>query len=206
MMAQSMNAKSCIVRRIIGRAASSLCAVARTEGPSVSVYYQGGPSHHAVRHTQLLSCRLLPQTDCAGNAHAYRRHLITDSNNNISEKNKSTVEDFPPPGVEYEDLTAPLPELDRSQYTEEIKVRMPDMGEGEGKVLEWYKKEGDVIKRGDILCDIETPDFTFGMETEDEGYAIMGKILVEAPSEAVKDGEVICILLHEAKEEKKKKE
>lgn len=91
-------------------------------------------------------------------------------------------------------------ELDRSQYTEEIKVRMPDMGEGVGKILQWYKTEGDIVQREDVLCDIETPDFTFGMETDDEHVAIMGKILIEAPSGQVPDNAVICTLLHKGKE------
>ena len=77
---------------------------------------------------------------------------------------------------------------------------MPDMGEGKGKILKWYKKEGDIIRRSDILCDIETPDFTFGVETTDEDVAIMGKILVDAPSEPVDDGEELCILWHHASE------
>jgi hypothetical protein len=54
-------------------------------------------------------------------------------------------------------------ELDRSAYTVQVKVRMPNMGEGnENKVNKWYKQPGDIVKRNDILCDIETPDFTFG--------------------------------------------
>ncbi len=87
-------------------------------------------------------------------------------------------------------------DIDKSLFTEEIKIKMPDMGEGEGKILEWYKEEGDVVKRGDVLCDIETADFTFGMETDDEQLGIMGSILVPAPSEMIPDGKTICIVLH----------
>jgi pyruvate/2-oxoglutarate dehydrogenase complex dihydrolipoamide acyltransferase (E2) component len=97
-------------------------------------------------------------------------------------------------------------ELDRSKYTEEILVRMPDMGEGEGKILKWYKQEGDIVRRGDILCDIETPDFSFGMELDDEHPGILGKIVVEAPSDPIKDEEVICILLHKSKDEEPKQD
>ena len=46
--------------------------------------------------------------------------------------------------------------IDRSKFTEEIKVYMPEMGEGEGKILKWYKQEGDLVLKDDILCDIET--------------------------------------------------
>ena len=85
-------------------------------------------------------------------------------------------------------------EIDKSLFTEEIKIKMPDMGEG--KILTWYKEEGDIVHRGDVLCDIETADFTFGMETDDEQLGIMGSILVPAPSEMIKDEKTICILLH----------
>ena len=83
---------------------------------------------------------------------------------------------------------------------------MPDMGEGDdNKIVKWYFKVGDVIQHGDILCDIQTPDFTFGMETDDECLAVMGEILVpEGTDEAVPDNEPICILLHQPVEKKQK--
>jgi hypothetical protein len=101
-----------------------------------------------------------------------------------------------PEEVEYVDTTLPRPILDPEKYKHEIPVRMPDMGEGGGKILRWYKQEGDVILREDVLCDIETKDFVFGMETDDEHPAIMGQILVEAPSEELADNQIICYLMH----------
>jgi hypothetical protein len=98
---------------------------------------------------------------------------------------------------------------DRSHYTVEIKIRMPDMGEGnDNKVVKWYKQTGDIIKRNDIMCDIETPDFTFGMVTEDEFDSIMGEIFVKEGPEFVKDGTVICNVWHQVEpgEEEAKKE
>lgn len=47
--------------------------------------------------------------------------------------------------------------MDPSKHTEKIEIRMPDMGEGANKIVQWYKQEGDIIETGDILCDIETP-------------------------------------------------
>lgn len=94
--------------------------------------------------------------------------------------------------------------IDMSLFTESVEIRMPDMGEGEGKVLKWYKREGDIINRGDQLCDIETPDFTFGMDTDDEEITIMGEIIVPAGSDAVADDALICYVLH--KEEPKQEE
>lgn len=95
--------------------------------------------------------------------------------------------------------------FDRSLYTEEVNVLMPAMGlPGGQKIIQWYKQEGDVVQRNDVICDIETPDFTYGMETEDEDPVIMGKIIVPAPSELVKDGEVICTTWHHAKKSTQK--
>lgn len=73
---------------------------------------------------------------------------------------------------------------------------MPDMGEGGGKILRWYKQQGDVVLREDVLCDIETQDFVFGMETDDEHPAIMGEICFDAPSKTIEDEVVICYLMH----------
>lgn len=45
-------------------------------------------------------------------------------------------------------------DLDRSKFTHEVKFKLPDM-EGDGRVTKWFKKEGDIIQRRDILCEIE---------------------------------------------------
>ena len=98
--------------------------------------------------------------------------------------------------------------IDRSKYTEEVPVKMPGLGGTnagtKSKVVKWYIKPGDIVQREDVICDIETPDFTFGMQTDDEELAIVGDLLVET-GQPVPDGEVICMLYHEAKEEKKPK-
>lgn len=94
--------------------------------------------------------------------------------------------------------------LNPDEYTEKVAVHMPDMAEGSNKILKWYKQPGDVVLRDDVLCDIETPDFVFGMETDDEHPCIMGEIVVPAPSGPVADGEVICYLMHPSHEKKDK--
>jgi len=87
---------------------------------------------------------------------------------------------------------------DRSLYSVEIKIRMPDMRDGNDiKIVKWYKQTGDIIKCNDIMCDIETPDFTFGMVTEDEFDSIMGEIFVKEGPEFVNDGIVICNVWHQ---------
>jgi len=94
--------------------------------------------------------------------------------------------------------------FDKSKFTEEVKIRMPDLGEDNARVRKWHKKEGDLIKWNDVLCDIEVESFEFGMVTDDECDAIMGPIFVPANTEKpVKDGEVLCIVLHPEEEEQK---
>jgi pyruvate/2-oxoglutarate dehydrogenase complex dihydrolipoamide acyltransferase (E2) component len=46
----------------------------------------------------------------------------------------------------------------------------------EGRIIKWCKKEGDTIKPGDLLCEIQTDKAVMAFETEEEG--IIAKILV----------------------------
>jgi pyruvate/2-oxoglutarate dehydrogenase complex dihydrolipoamide acyltransferase (E2) component len=50
----------------------------------------------------------------------------------------------------------------------------------EGTIVKWYKKEGDPIAPGDVLCDIQTDKAVVAFEMEEEG--ILAKILVIHPS------------------------
>ena len=65
----------------------------------------------------------------------------------------------------------------------------------EGKLARWLVKEGDVIKSGTILAEIETDKATMEFEAVDEGK--IGKILVPEGSEGVKVNAPIAILLDE---------
>lgn len=46
-----------------------------------------------------------------------------------------------------------------------------------GKVVKWYKKEGDAIEAGDVLCDVETDKATVPFEMLDKGF--IAKILLK---------------------------
>ena len=83
------------------------------------------------------------------------------------------------PEIEYEyrDVDQPRPKLNPADYPHKIPVNMPDFG-SPGKILRWYFKEGDVIVRQDVLCDIETPNFVCGMETGDEHPAIVSAVIL----------------------------
>ncbi|HEV7456188.1 MAG TPA: pyruvate dehydrogenase complex dihydrolipoamide acetyltransferase [Roseococcus sp.] len=63
----------------------------------------------------------------------------------------------------------------------------------EGTLARWLKKEGEVIKAGDIIAEIETDKATMEVEAVDEG--ILGKILVGDGTEGVKVNDVIAVLV-----------
>src|SRR5258705_13047156 len=65
----------------------------------------------------------------------------------------------------------------------------------EGKLAKWHVKEGDTVKTGDILAEIETDKATMEFESIDEGR--VGKLLVPEGAEAVKVNTPIAVLLGE---------
>src|SRR5215510_11620375 len=65
----------------------------------------------------------------------------------------------------------------------------------EGKLAKWHVKEGDTVKSGDILAEIETDKATMEFEAVDEGR--IGKLLVPEGSEGVKVNAPIATLLGE---------
>src|SRR6201999_1082001 len=65
----------------------------------------------------------------------------------------------------------------------------------EGKLSKWLVKEGDAVKSGDILAEIETDKATMEFEAVDEGT--IGKILVPEGSEGVKVNAPIATLIGE---------
>ena len=65
----------------------------------------------------------------------------------------------------------------------------------EGKLAKWHVKEGDAVKAGDILAEIETDKATMEFEAIDEGR--IGKLLVPEGAEGVKVNAPIATLLVE---------
>ena len=65
----------------------------------------------------------------------------------------------------------------------------------EGKLSKWLVKEGDVVKSGTILAEIETDKATMEFEAVDEGK--IGQILVAEGTEGVKVNSPIATLLAE---------
>jgi pyruvate dehydrogenase E2 component (dihydrolipoamide acetyltransferase) len=69
----------------------------------------------------------------------------------------------------------------------------------EGKLSKWLVKEGDTVKSGDILAEIETDKATMEFEAVDEGR--IGKLLVAECTEGVKVNAPIAILLEEGEKD-----
>jgi pyruvate dehydrogenase E2 component (dihydrolipoamide acetyltransferase) len=65
----------------------------------------------------------------------------------------------------------------------------------EGTLSRWLKKEGDTIKAGDVLAEIETDKATMEVEAVDEG--VLGRILVADGTQGVKVNEPIGVLVEE---------
>jgi pyruvate dehydrogenase E2 component (dihydrolipoamide acetyltransferase) len=78
-----------------------------------------------------------------------------------------------------------------------IELKMPALSPTmeEGTLAKWLVKEGDEVKSGDILAEIETDKATLEFEAVDEGK--IAKILVPEGSEGVKVGAPIAIMAGE---------
>ena len=78
-----------------------------------------------------------------------------------------------------------------------IEIKMPALSPTmeEGTLAKWLVKEGDSVKSGDILAEIETDKATMEFEAIDEGT--IGSIAVAEGTDNVKVGTVIATILEE---------
>lgn len=83
-----------------------------------------------------------------------------------------------------------------------IEILMPALSPTmtEGTLAKWLVKEGDVVKSGKVIAEIETDKATMEVEAVDEG--MVAKLLVKAGSEGVKVNEVIALLMAEGEDKK----
>jgi pyruvate dehydrogenase E2 component (dihydrolipoamide acetyltransferase) len=68
----------------------------------------------------------------------------------------------------------------------------------EGTLARWLKKEGDEVKAGDVIAEIETDKATMEVEAVDEG--VLGKILISDGTEGVKVNAPIAVLVEPGEE------
>ncbi len=81
-----------------------------------------------------------------------------------------------------------------------IQILMPALSPTmtEGNLARWVKQEGDAVRPGDVIAEIETDKATMEVEAADEG--VLGKILVQAGTENVKVNQPIAVLLEEGED------
>ena len=81
-----------------------------------------------------------------------------------------------------------------------IEIKMPALSPTmeEGTLAKWLVKEGDTVKSGDIMAEIETDKATMEFEAVDEGT--IGRILIAEGTDNVKVGTVIAMLDVEGEE------
>ena len=81
-----------------------------------------------------------------------------------------------------------------------IELKMPALSPTmeEGTLAKWLVKEGDTVKSGDLLAEIETDKATMEFEAVDEG--VISQILVAEGTDNVKVGTVIAVIAGEGED------
>ncbi len=81
-----------------------------------------------------------------------------------------------------------------------INITMPALSPTmeEGNLAKWLVKEGDKVKSGDVIAEIETDKATMEVEAVDEGT--VAKIVVAAGTEGVKVNALIAVLAGEGED------
>src|SRR6187551_3346509 len=81
-----------------------------------------------------------------------------------------------------------------------VQVLMPALSPTmeKGNLAKWVKSEGDKVKSGDIIAEIETDKATMEVEATDEGT--LGKILVPEGTADVAVNTPIAVILSEGED------
>ena len=81
-----------------------------------------------------------------------------------------------------------------------IKVLMPALSPTmtSGNLAKWVKKEGDKVKPGDVIAEIETDKATMEVESVDEG--VLAKITVAAGAQNILVGSLIAVILEDGED------
>ncbi|EEY52906.1 uncharacterized protein PITG_19668 [Phytophthora infestans T30-4] len=81
-----------------------------------------------------------------------------------------------------------------------IKFRMPDLdfkevgsGAGDTTLTKWYVQEGAAVTDGTHMCEIDTPDLCFQLESGDDGF--VARLLVNEGSSNVAPGQPLAIIV-----------
>src|ERR1700741_3428720 len=81
-----------------------------------------------------------------------------------------------------------------------IQILMPALSPTmeKGNLAKWHKKEGDAVKTGDVIAEIETDKATMEVEAIDDGP--LGRILVPEGTNDVAVNTPIAVILAEGEE------
>lgn len=81
-----------------------------------------------------------------------------------------------------------------------VQILMPALSPTmtEGNLVKWLKAEGETVKAGEVIAEIETDKATMEVEAVDEG--VLAKIIVPAGTESVKVNSLIALLLEEGED------
>src|ERR1700690_3157466 len=81
-----------------------------------------------------------------------------------------------------------------------ISILMPALSPTmtEGNLARWLKKEGDIVKAGQVLAEIETDKATMEVEAVDEGKIL--KILIPGGAQGIKVNTPIALLAEEGED------
>ena len=82
-----------------------------------------------------------------------------------------------------------------------IKILMPALSPTmeHGNLAKWLKNEGDIIKAGDVIAEIETDKATMEVEAVDEG--VLAKILIPQGTDEVPVNALIAVLIEDGENE-----
>src|SRR5512146_3522776 len=83
-----------------------------------------------------------------------------------------------------------------------INILMPALSPTmeKGNLAKWLKKEGDTVKSGDVIAEIETDKATMEYEAIDEGT--LAKIVVPEGTQDVPVNQLIAVLAEEGEDVK----
>src|ERR1700746_2345258 len=83
-----------------------------------------------------------------------------------------------------------------------VNILMPALSPTmeKGNLAKWLKKEGDAVKTGDVIAEIETDKATMEYEAVDDG--VMAKIVVPEGTSDVPVNQLIAVLAQEGEDPK----
>ncbi|CAI5716421.1 unnamed protein product [Hyaloperonospora brassicae] len=97
-------------------------------------------------------------------------------------------------------IALPAEEAKQVLLPTHVKFRMPDLdfkavgaGASRTTLSKWYVQEGAVVQDGTHMCEIDTPDVTFQLESGDVG--VIARLLVREGTRNVAPGQPLAIIV-----------